>query len=49
MMIQTIIQKILKKSKNKIFELEYLNIKVNILNLNLNKFIKTIHNLILYN
>ena len=26
MMIQTIIQKILKKSKNKIFELEYLNI-----------------------
>ena len=49
MMIQKIIRKILKKSKNKIFELEYLNIKVNILNLNLNKFIKTIHNLNLYN
>ena len=49
MMIQKIIRNILKKQQNKIFELEYLNIKVNILNLNLNKFIKTILNLNLYN
>ena len=36
MMIRIITRKILKKSKNKLFELEYLNnyIKVNILNLN---------------